>query len=41
MICTQEKERIKKEKEEKEGKYKWAYVDGRQEPVSVLRQAGG
>ncbi|PNW85267.1 hypothetical protein CHLRE_03g178600v5 [Chlamydomonas reinhardtii] len=36
-ISKEEKDRIKKEKDEKEAKYKVAYVDGRPEPVGNFR----
>ncbi|GIL73157.1 hypothetical protein Vretimale_4749 [Volvox reticuliferus] len=36
-MTKEEKDRIKKEKDEKEGKYKVAYVDGRCEPVGNFR----
>jgi DNA topoisomerase-1 len=36
-VAGQEKDRIKKEKDEKEAKYKVAYVDGRCEPVRMCQ----
>ncbi len=35
LLCLQEKERLKAEKEAAEAKYKWALVDGRREQVGT------
>jgi hypothetical protein len=38
--CTQEKERLKKETEAAQAKFKIAYVDGRAEPVGGWSASG-